>query len=125
MILLLAACLVWVGILSTAYVLISGTKIAAAWVVGGGLICAIIAWVLVMFREIHDAIQLPDFFAQGNREDESYDETGESTVARPAIGLAERGMTGRRGMTPFRGTGKTRPRKLRSNRLAVGEASNR
>ncbi len=124
LILLMAACLTWVGILSLASVMMSWLAYTTGWIVAGGLVCAVIAWLLVMVREIRDAVELPDFFAEGQRQ-EGYDESGESTEVRPCLSISQRMMMSRRSMTPFRSGSKSRPRKLRSHWEAVSEASSR
>ncbi len=112
LILLVAACLVWIGLLSLAFVIFSGTAVSAGWIVAGALVSAVVVWVLVMLREIRNAIKLPDFSAYGKR-DESLETIEKSTVTRPGLGIADRTFTGRRGLMPNR-SHKTRPRKLRS-----------
>ncbi|WP_348216546.1 hypothetical protein [Luteolibacter sp.] len=124
LILLVAACLVWVGLLSLAYVLLSGTTISSGWIVAGALVFAVIAWVLVMIREIRDSILVPDFSAHGERVDENYDVDGKSTESRPNEGIAGRSLMGRRGMTPGRGS-KSKPRKVRSRGAVLSESASR
>ncbi len=87
LILLVAACLVWVGILSLAYVVLSGSAISTGWLVAGALMFAIVAWVLVMFREIQDSIKLHDYFATGNRVEGDLVTDEISTESRPRLGL--------------------------------------
>jgi hypothetical protein len=92
-------------------------------IVAGALLFAVVAWVLVMIREIRDSIQVSDFSAHGARQD-GYDEEGISTVARPAPGISGRGFMGRRGMTPGRGS-KSQPRKVRSRWAILSESASR
>ena len=123
LILLVAACLVWVGLLSMAFMALSGTAASTGFIVAGALVFAVVAWVLVMVREFRDSVQVSDYSAHGARE-EGYDENGISTVARPAAGISGRAFMGRRGMTPGRGS-KTRPRKVRSRWAVLSESASR
>ena len=110
LILLVAACLVWIALLSMAFLAFSGTVAPTGFIVAGALLGATVAWVLIMIREIRDSIKVSDFSAHGARQD-GYDEEGKSCVERPSPGVSGRGLMGRRGMTPGRGF-KSRPRKL-------------
>lgn len=112
LILLVAACLVWIGILSVAFLAFSGMSLSSGWIVAGALFFAVVAWVLVMFREIRGAITLPDTSATGERGEEGYDTDGKSTVDRPRAG-GGRIFLGRRIMAVGRHF-RSRPRKLRS-----------
>lgn len=124
LILLVAAGLVWVGLLSLAFVVLSGTVASTGFIVAGALVCAVVAWVLVMIREIRDSTEVPDFSAHGARE-EGYDAEGLSTVARPASEISSRGFMGRRGMTPGRGLFKAPPRRVRSTRGVLSDSPSR
>lgn len=124
LILLVAACLVWVGLLSLAFVVLSGTVASTGFMVAGALVCAVVAWVLVMIREIRDSSEVPDFSAHGARED-GYDMAGQSTMARPASDISGRGFMGRRGMMPGRGLFKSRPRRVRSTRGVLSDSPSR
>ncbi|RYD31908.1 MAG: hypothetical protein EOP85_22275, partial [Verrucomicrobiaceae bacterium] len=73
MILLVAACLVWIGIISVAVLIFSGMSISTGWLIAGALFCAVMAWVLIMAREIRDAIVLPDAVEIGDRTNGEYD----------------------------------------------------
>lgn len=112
LILLVAACLVWIGILSVAFLAFSGMSVSSGWIVAGALLFAVVAWVLVMFREVRGAITLPDTSATGERGEEGYDIDGKSTVDRPRAG-GGRIFLGRRIMAVGRHF-RSRPRKLRS-----------
>lgn len=122
LILLVAACLVWVGILSLAYVVLSGSAISTGWLVAGALMFAIVAWVLVMFREIQDSIKLHDYFATGNRVEGDLVTDEISTESRPRLGLRDRFFSGRRGTSLGRGHNKVRPRKVRSRQIEVSHS---
>ena len=63
LILLAVSCLAWIGLLSLAFVFFFGTAISAGWILGGALLLAVTVWIVVMFREIRDAIEIPDSFA--------------------------------------------------------------
>ena len=82
LILLLAACLVWIVVLSIAFLAMSGTAASTGFIVAGSLVGAAVAWVLVMIREIRDAIQVSDYSAHGARQ-EGYDVDGKSCLKRP------------------------------------------
>lgn len=123
LILLVAACLVWVGLLSMGFMLLSGTVASTGFIVAGALVCAVVAWVLVMIREIRDSIQVSDFSAHGARED-GYNVDECPTLARPAPEISGRGFMGRRGMTPGRGF-KSLPRKVRSRRAILSDSPSR
>ncbi|RYD24048.1 MAG: hypothetical protein EOP88_01805 [Verrucomicrobiaceae bacterium] len=112
LILLVAACLVWVGIISLAVAVFSGS-VSSGWVVAGAVVLAIMAWVLVMAREIRDAVTAPDESAAGERHAGEYDLTGASTVSRPRANDS-RIFLGRRIMAIGRHF-KSKPRKRRSN----------
>jgi hypothetical protein len=63
-ILLLASCLIWIGGISLAVAFFLGTAVTTGWIIGGALLLGALVWILVMFREIRDAIELPDYLAQ-------------------------------------------------------------
>lgn len=54
LILLLASCLVWIGLLLVASMIC--TSIATGWIVGGAVILALTVWLLVMLREIREVV---------------------------------------------------------------------
>lgn len=112
LILLVAACLVWIGILSLAFLAFSGMSFSSGWIVAGALFFAVMAWVVVMFREFRGAIALPDTSDIGERGEEGYDATGKSTDSRPRGGDG-RIFLGRRIMAVGRHF-RSKPRKLRS-----------
>lgn len=112
LILLVAACLVWIGIISLAVLAFSGMAVSSGWIVAGALAFAVVAWVLVMAREIRSAVTMPDTSAVGERLEGEYDMTGESTLSRPRAGES-RIFLGRRIMAIGRHF-KSQPRKRRS-----------
>ncbi len=63
-ILLLASCLIWIGGISLVVAFFLGTAVTTGWIIAGALFAAVLVWVLVMVREIRDAIELPDYLAQ-------------------------------------------------------------
>jgi membrane protein implicated in regulation of membrane protease activity len=111
LILLVAACLVWVGIISLAVAVFSGS-VSSGWVVAGAIVLAVMAWVLVMAREIRGAVTVPDSSAVGERHEGEYDIEGASTVSRPRANES-RIFLGRRIMAIGRHF-KSQPRKRRS-----------
>ena len=62
-VLLVAACLGWIALLSAAFVLLLGTDISSGWIIAGALIAALAVWVAVMFREIRHAPDQPEYFS--------------------------------------------------------------
>lgn len=120
LILLVAACLVWIGILSLAFLAFSGMAVSSGWIVAGALFFAVLAWILVMFREIRGAVTIPDTSATGERGEGEYDTEGQSTVSRPRGGES-RIFLGRRIMAVGRHF-RSRPRKLRSKWQDLSEA---
>ncbi len=111
LILLVAACLVWIGIISLGVAVFSGS-VSTSWVVGGAIALAVMAWVLVMAREIRGAVTMPDTSAIGERHEGEYDTEGASTEARPRANES-RIFLGRRIMAVGRHF-KNQPRKRRS-----------
>lgn len=69
LILLAAACLVWVAILTGAFMAFSGSGVGAGWIFAGALVLALAVWVVVMFREFLHALGWPEVF-QEDEEDE-------------------------------------------------------
>ncbi len=45
-----------------------GTSVTTGWIVAAGLLLALAVWIIVMAREIRDAIVLPDPFAKAGTE---------------------------------------------------------
>lgn len=62
LVLLTAACLVWIGLLSLAFVFVMGTGASAGWIVAGLLFCALLVWAVVMRGEYRNAIDLTEDF---------------------------------------------------------------
>lgn len=60
---MLASCLIWIGGISLAIVCFMGTAVTTGWIMAGALLIALAIWVIVMAKEIHNAIELPDFFS--------------------------------------------------------------
>lgn len=103
LIVLAISCLVWIGAISFAVVYFMGTAASTGWIVGGGLLLALAVWVVVMLRQIRNAVELPTCA------DCTIDESDKSTLGRSRPGIMES-----RKMTPVR-SHKSRPRKLRSS----------
>ena len=57
-VLLAAACLGWVGLLSLAFMFLMGTGVSAGWIFGGAMVLVLAIWVVVMFGEFRRAIEL-------------------------------------------------------------------
>ena len=68
-ILIAAACLVWIALFSVSFVNLSGLAVSNGWLMAVALVFAAAAWVLVMVREIRDAVELPDPFESGDLSD--------------------------------------------------------
>jgi hypothetical protein len=60
LILLVAACLSWIGLLSLAFVCFFGNGISAGWIFAGTLIVALMVWFILMFNEFRQAIEIPE-----------------------------------------------------------------
>lgn len=112
LILLVAACLVWIGIISLGVLVFSGMAVSSGWIVAGAMVLAVMAWVLVMAREIRGAVTMPDTSATGERHEGEYDSTSASTEARPRANES-RIFLGRRIMAVGRHF-KSQPRRRRS-----------
>ena len=63
--LLLAACLAWIGGISVVVAMFFGKGVSTGWIVAGALVSAMVVWLAVMFREVRRATELPDDFAAG------------------------------------------------------------
>lgn len=68
LILLVVSCLIWIWIISFGVMLLSGSGISVGWIVAGVLLLATLIWVVVMFREFRDAIEIPEYFPPLERE---------------------------------------------------------
>lgn len=102
LIVLAISCLAWIGAISFAVVYFMGMAASTGWIIGGGLLLAFAVWVVVMLRQIRNAIELPSCG------DGIIDESDKSALGRSRSGTMES-----RKMTPERGRN-SRPRKLRS-----------
>ncbi len=58
LIVLLASCLFWIGVISLAVMWFAGTSVTAGWIVAGTLVLALLVWLAVMSYEIRHAIEL-------------------------------------------------------------------
>jgi hypothetical protein len=114
LILLLAACLVWTGILSLGYLAFTKLALSSGWIIGGALAFAVVAWLLVMFREFRQAIPMPDFSANGERTAGDYEPAGNASEIRPRADIHCRLFFGRRVTTATGRGAQTRIRKRRS-----------
>jgi uncharacterized protein (DUF58 family) len=66
LILLAATCLAWVGILSLAFMVFTGSGIAAGWIFAGALIAALAVWVVLMIREFQFSPRVTEAFDDEN-----------------------------------------------------------
>jgi membrane protein implicated in regulation of membrane protease activity len=64
LIVLVAACLFWIGALSLAVVAFAGGAIFTGWMIAGALLLALMVSLFVVFREIRRATELPDYLSQ-------------------------------------------------------------
>lgn len=85
--LLLAACLAWIGGISMVVAMFLGKGVSTGWIVAGALVFAMVVWLAVMFREVRRAIELPDYFAAGE-----FDADLPRTGLDPAITFSRTGM---------------------------------
>lgn len=84
LILLAAACLAWIGILSLAFMAFLGTGVSAGWIFAGALLLALAVWVVVMFREFKQAIRMRESFSP---DDEDLFPNGRTTSTHPRFGI--------------------------------------
>jgi hypothetical protein len=61
LILLVFSCLVWIGIISCGIMLLVGNGFSVGWIVAGVLLLATLIWVVVMFREFRNAVEIPEY----------------------------------------------------------------
>jgi len=66
LILLVASCLVWVLGISTALVFFFGSDAKLGWILAGSLVLSAMVWLLVMAREIRQAIDLSGYYVPGD-----------------------------------------------------------
>jgi hypothetical protein len=66
LILLVASCLVWVLGISTALVFFFGSDAKLGWILAGSLVFSAMVWLLVMAREIRQAIDLSEYHIAGD-----------------------------------------------------------
>jgi hypothetical protein len=57
LILVLAACAVWVVILTGAFLLFTGYGISAGWIFAGAIVAALVCWSGLMVREVRQALE--------------------------------------------------------------------
>ena len=62
LILLMAACLGWIALLSLAFMLFLGKGVAAGWIFAGALFLALAVWAIVMFREFRLSFEMKQEF---------------------------------------------------------------
>ena len=64
LIVLVASSLAWIGVLTLATVTFSGIAVSTGWLIAGAMLLALMAMVLVIFKEVRRAIELPDYLAE-------------------------------------------------------------
>ena len=102
-----------------------GTDLSTFGVAAGAVLLAALIWVAVMFREIPISMELPDFFATGERFGKAQVRDVPLDLSRPRRATADRHFNSRRGVTAWTDGG-SRPRKVRSRRPdGSGAASTR
>ncbi len=104
LIILALACLAWIVAISMAVVYFMGTAVSTGWIVGGVLLLALVVWIVVMLREVRNAIEMPT-----SDDDDTMDAPDPSALVR-----SRSEITDSRKMTPERGQ-KSRTRKRRSD----------
>ena len=87
LVLLGGACLVWIGILSLAFMLLTGKGIAAGWIFAGALFLALTVWVVVMFREFLHAMGWPSALDDDRTDDCDLDLTLDQSPVRLRAGI--------------------------------------
>lgn len=68
LVLLGAACSLWIGLISVGVVLLMGTGASVGWIVAGVLSFTVVIFGLMMAREIRNAIVLPDDYSEDSHE---------------------------------------------------------
>ena len=63
LILFLAACLMWIGMITLAVVSLTGVGVSVGWMIGGVLGVAILVWLVVMAGEYRNAMDDPEAFS--------------------------------------------------------------
>lgn len=107
LILLVASCLMWIGLLSLAVAFFLGATGGTVWIVAGALLIAFCLGVAVMVNEFRCAIDLPDDFNEEADTRPSHDRSVPRMIAETRLGT----------MTPaFPGRG---PLRLRCRQLAA------
>lgn len=90
-VLLAAACLGWIGLLSLAFVFFMGTGVSAGWIFAGALVLALAIWAVVMFGEFRRAIDLTQAAEPDVLEDCELQSALDAMSASAPSGTAEEG----------------------------------
>lgn len=90
-VLLAAACLGWIGLLSLAFMLFMSTGVSAGWIFAGALVLALGIWVVVMFGEFRRAIELTQAEAPEELEDREFQSALDAMSASARPGTTETG----------------------------------
>jgi hypothetical protein len=107
-----AACLFWIMLFSVSFAKLSGLAPSNGWLMAGALAFASAAWILLMVREVRNAVELPDPYGSAELTDHErfQSEAPEVSPIFPADAPpAER-------WTPVQNPVRRRPRKARSER---------
>ncbi len=60
----MATCLAWISALALVVVTFLGAAVSIGWIIGGALVLAMVAAVIVMFKEVGRATELPDYLEE-------------------------------------------------------------
>ncbi len=69
LILLGAACLLWIGMISVGLAVVMGTGVSMGWIVAGVLVVTLVICGLAMSREIRNAVVLPESYSEDSLEE--------------------------------------------------------
>jgi hypothetical protein len=122
LILLAAACLAWIGLLSLAVVFLMGNGASAGWICAGALFLALVVWTVVMAGEYRSAIELPEGYESEDFVACEFPPHGKTTSMLPRIAARDdKAFAGkgnpRAGRRHARLAGK--PRNRRTNQPAI------
>lgn len=96
LVLLAASCLVWVAILSLAFMSLAGRNVTAGWICAGALFFAILVWTLVMAAEFRSAVETVPCV-----DDQDFYELNPPTSPLPGASLREASRRGFRSVRRF------------------------
>jgi hypothetical protein len=84
LILVVASCIVWIGLLSLAFMTFTGTDVTVGWICAAALFFALVVWTLVMAGEFRSAVETSPC-----RDEEEFDQFNMITSPLPGTGLGE------------------------------------